>query len=697
MGCTHSKTKKKTKERSTLSQEGARETARERQAAAKDELFSRQSTSALQECGMQPKDTTGQEPAPAPQVLEALEVPVPHQTAMPNGTDVDVQTPAVVANSTAKPDGAPPAKSSLTDAKRKGSNGRARGHRASSHSIKTLESSSNISNTTSQTSSSHDEGRRGKHRNSDRYHRRHSHAGESASESASASRSLGRSDAKSKKKKSNTKKKTRRSKSSSSSSSEEEHGGLAVSSHENELPPGNSIAFEKEPSAGAQGRPKTRFPSTSGSSVSFEFQSNSSPSAVAIAAQHPSGSGSVIVSSSPRSVGVISSRGHAGDTFSNYQAASPAVVAPSAPSLLAATVDNVRVPRLSSPASASSANTSRLPYEPYNDFGPADGDDQLPPYEWVPSAMPVSSLLRLPEMNPTATAIAGHLGYRALDSSVAVVEDRGNVAVSVPPFTSYRNDTTASHWDRDAAQPSARFYDPAVDVEDGGVTSPLMPRTFYPHLPPVEWPTYAPAAPASRLPSSEVYYRNEENVPLRKGYEEEYGGDDADTYDDTQALYSPADAVAGARESRFGASAPRRLAPPSLVDAYVSNDVEDDNDGGVRQPRSSAGYHEDYYVNAPPRPPFSSLSYSRPKISILPSPYAYGPSPMVSAASVASAEENDAYMERSENRRLTHGGVGVHQYKPVTYLFDNSMDNWLQSRRTVAPQRELYADAADMW
>lgn len=664
MGCTNSKTvKKKLKERDTLSREGARETAKERQAAAEDELL-HQNTSALQATGMQTRDGTDQAPSPTAQDREALEVPVPnHQPAVSRDTVTTAELPTENdVNTTAKPN-EPPQKS--TRAEEQGRNNAALnavgGRRASTNSVEVPERGTA---STPQSSSSKAENRKRKHRKDDhRHRRRRNHGSESTSGSASQSPSLSHGDGK----KRSDKKKSRHSKKDS-------------------LP-----SDARSPATSSQKRaPLTSASSgSSSSSMSIEFQSDATPRVVP-AAQIPSvsGSSSVVVSNSPQpAADAASSRGRGADVSSSLHPPSEHKTSPSqirtnangaaehkcsgdvaqyALSLPAdAIVDEHRVPSLASQACASSAGTSRIPYEPYSEFGPWEGDDQLPPYEWVPRTMSVRSPLRQGKAAHKMTTI--DYGSAALVPDCYDDADAGP-ALPPDPVTSYRAAAPAeapSRW-TDYAASSVQFNEPTARGEGGERSDglPLVPRTFYPHLPPVQWPSYATTASALRSPAPSAYH-----------------DDDADLYDDTHALYSPADAAIDARDTRFAREA-RAPAPPSLIDAYVSDD----------------------YANSapppPPPPPAFTSSYVQPKITVLPSSHAYGPSPMLSAASVVSVDENvedNGLAGRLNGNYVAHGGVSAHQYKPVTYLFDNSMDNWLQTRRLVAPQRELYAGTEDLW
>ncbi|KPA84799.1 hypothetical protein ABB37_01281 [Leptomonas pyrrhocoris] len=602
MGCENSKIKKKPKDRDTLSREGARQTAKERQAAAE-----------------QARDNTDLTSPPVNKNSEALEVPVPNQAGRGSVVASPPEKPLeeAVQTTTLPEDAPPPLK--RNEAKK------IPGYRASSDSIESVDSESDKRTATS---SSQAQGRQHKKNKKD-------HSG-----------------AKAKKK---DRKKHRRSKVSSSSEDEVKSGSrkgrfdeysLSASSKECDAKRQGSTTLEKDPLASARGRSHSRPASTFGSGRSIEFESDA-VSRVVSAAPLPNADGSAVIASGPPRASF-----HAmpeDSTVITPENVNDTEAARNRPSL----VDDGHAPLFPSPAfgaAFSAADTGRVAYEPYNDFGPREVDDQLPPYEWVLRTMPVPSPLRQSD-DVEADREVGGIAYFNSAPSAGVA----------PP----------SRCDDADAAPSVHFYNPALDDYENGLP-PLVPRTFYPRLPPVQWASH------SVPPPSQPSYEEEEAAP--DSVEE-------DTGDDTPALYSPADT----RHNQFGRES-WRPASPSLVDAYVS---DDDVEGQRRHHRSSrAGYDDD---NSAPPP---SSYYPPPRISILPSPYAYGPSPMVSAASVVSADENrdgNSYAGRPRSTHVAQGGVNAHQYKPVTYLFDNSMDNWLQTRQAAAPQRELYANAADLW
>lgn len=653
MGCLSSKTKQKAKERDTLSQEGARETAKERQNAAEDELATRQNTSALQAAGTQSRDGADRlSDSPVAVDPEALEVPVPQHTSAPSSPAENVH------NTTAKPAVVTPG--SIRSAG-KGVHGTtpSKGRDATTPTSPSLAESNRKKKEKKDKKKQHDDD--AKHRHRDR-----------------------------KRKKGSKTTPSPRSESASIVLSASQSGGRKSSS------PPAEVAHVRP--ASVPSPLKTRLTSTSGSSLSFEFQSDVTPSVKPAVVQRTpglsasDGVGSVIVSTSPRSADYASSRGVSGvGAASGSQRGGAVPSSRAALSLVgshhADMVESAPVPLAAAAADAgagfsvpslhptydlrdaasvgTSTNASRVPYEPYTDFnvhGDDGDDDRLPPYEWVPRTMPLPSPLRRGDGAGTTS-----LG------DTSRLDQHYETSYGAAPMPSlYTGMAPLSDW-RDAApapaapMPSVRFYDPAVDASQGG-TPLLVPHTFYPHLPPVQWPSsYGPPTALNNGgaygPPSGLYRDRETDTSVSVEEEEE----DADG-NTLAALYSPADHAYGARDVRHRSRAV--AAPPSLVDAYVSDD--------------DAAY-EDY--GAPPAPP-------QPRISILPSPQTYGPSPMVSADAQA---YNGYGGGRSSVGYAAYSGVSAHQYKPVTYLFDNSMDNWVHTRRMPAPQRELYADAADLW
>ncbi|KPI85299.1 hypothetical protein ABL78_5639 [Leptomonas seymouri] len=701
MGCASSKIRKKPKEWDTHSQDGACETANERQAAADDQLLSQHNTSVLQATGMPVSDGLGQAPSIAVKDSKNLEIPVPRlsvkQEVDAAADPLTKKTVEDVAGATAKLDDA--LDSTESGAELKSEEEKMPGNRASSGNIES--SSGGIDETTS-TVSSHADGHRCRNEKKGRHRRQRGRAGESVSECELASLSLRHGDAKKRKK---NKKKSRRSKVGSPlddaaqlGDSEErfDECSLSASSQERQARKQSSTILKKEPSTNERARPQTRYTSASSNSLSIDFESNAAPSVMPVA-QHSVAGESAAVSSTSRSGGGGGSRGHAiqskkhgnsrEETSSRPRAEDFTVNAPEnmgdagaqqyKPSLLSATVGCISPPSLLTHASGAApfyASVSRIPYEPYSDFGAHEGDSLVPPYEWVPRTMPVSSLLRQRE-----TAHLASVNYAVSDQEAA-----RDMYLAAAPFAadaasplSYRDEAPRSHHD-DAVARMAHFHDPAVSDNDGGAP-PLAPRTFYPRLPPVQWPPYTTPPPQPSYTgtvSAASPSPPDGNVEgaTRASVEE-------CPHDDTHPLFSPADAL----DNGLGREL-RKQASTSLIDAYVS-----DGDVALRHHRGEG------YVDYSSAPPPSSSYYPPPRISILPSPYAYGPSPMVSAASVGGNTGRDAYAGQVSSSRLTNDRVSAHQYKPVTYLFDNPMDDWLQRRRAAAPQRELYAGAADLW
>lgn len=628
MGCINSKTKKKAKERDTLSQEGARQTAKEQQEAAEDQLASRQNTSALQAAGIQSRDGADRLSSLIAADPEALEVPVPAHTSAPSSPAEDI------INTTAKPAEAPKSHTAVEDkakaALRGGSLSTSSGpnitpDRGSDAATPTSPALSEARNKKKK----REKKKKGKH---DHKHGKNSKKNKSASHSESASVALS--------------------------------AGHSVS-HKDSPP----VEPPQQRPTSSRSRLQTRLTSTSGSSLSFEFESDAAPSAEPAVAAQPSwsASGGVVSSSS---IAVSSSRLSA-DAGSRQRANMTAAKITPATAAAAGNGESCQVPSphamdafQDAASAAISADASRVPYEPYPDLsghGGFDGDDdRLPPYEWAPRTMLIPSPLR--HDNTTSTAWLSGEAEAGLDMQYrGAYEALAQPSYNAVPAFSNGRDTAA------AAAPSVHFHDPNADDVAATDSALLMPRTFYPHLPPVSWSSYGSRPPpdhsAAYGPSSKFY--NDSDTGTSVSVEEDVNSGTP------EALYSPPDHAYG----RAAATRSRVVAaPPSLVDAYVSDDD---------------GYAE---FSAPPPPP--PPAPPQPKITVLPSPYTYGPSPMVAA----DAPYYDGYgIVRSNAGHAVYGGVSAHQYKPVTYLFDNSMDNWMHTRRMPAPQRELYADAADLW
>ncbi|KAK7199826.1 hypothetical protein NESM_000029800 [Novymonas esmeraldas] len=273
-------------------------------------------------------------------------------------------------------------------------------------------------------------------------------------------------------------------------------------------------------------------------------------------------------------------------------------------------------------AAEASCLSDRGLYEPYSDLGPRDGDAYLPPYEWAPRTMLVPSWRRGEGWVDTAP-------WRY---DVGEAEDDGNSAYAA------------------ALRGADEISVADTPTRDAGA-APLHLHTFYPRRLPAQWPPVHPHRHAS----------DEQPPPLPPLTHEAVDEDGATA---EAALYSPADTTTDERGPR------RRLAPPSLIDVYVSEA------GGYAPP-----------LQAAPSPP---------------SPRRVYPAPLTGSHNLLPLHFTEEEMPLRD-RRL-HGreadasrGVGAHQYKPVTYLFDSPMDTWPPARRVPSPQRVLYADAAALW
>nr|CAJ2479108.1 unnamed protein product [Leishmania braziliensis] len=300
--------------------------------------------------------------------------------------------------------------------------------------------------------------------------------------------------------------------------------------------------------------------------------------------------------------------------------------------------------------------SSRTSFEPYSDFGPRDGDDYLPPYEWAPRALPVSSPLRA--CGPVDMARWEYGENQLYGLTVA-----GETACFQDPMLSF-------------ADEDATVSDPVTPEVNYGA-SYLSLHTFYPRLPPARGPSSNAEGNdnMSREPAEAFNYPS---VSVDGLIQKAYSHQQQPTYQamygcNMDAHYSPAEYTAN------------ETTPPALVDVNVSEN------GDYTPPLPVKTAHPFYPSILPP----TQRSREGPHgVTGKPTTYPHALPTMAIAAPHVS-ENSDR--SRSGNSNVASIQVGSYLYKPVTYLFDRSIDDWLASRRVPSSKTESYAGVADMW
>ncbi|KAG5470625.1 hypothetical protein LSCM1_01871 [Leishmania martiniquensis] len=306
-----------------------------------------------------------------------------------------------------------------------------------------------------------------------------------------------------------------------------------------------------------------------------------------------------------------------------------------------------------------SSMSLRAPFEPYSDLGLRDVDDCLPPYEWAPRTLPVP---------PCDTGDVGQWVYgEKLFFEVAAAG--ATVSFQDPTMNMAREGVPTS--------------EPTAAEDNEGTSPPLTLHTFYPCLPSAQWPSStveaSVSAPGAFVATAECRPRVV-NAPVQQAHSQQqqqrrsqamYEGTANPSYSTTQ--YSQNGAV------------PRLAVPPALVDILVSEE------GSYALP-----------------PPQSTLYTFYPAPSHVPTHHTCGVPDGSSgklradlhALSAMTTAAPRIYHDGNRSRggiiSVAGAGVGTHQYKPVTYLFDSPADDWLPSRRLPSPQRALYAEVIDM-
>lgn len=591
MGCTNSKTAKRAQQRDTLSQEAARETAKEREVAAAD---GRNAAAGAQSIAAEAE-------AAAPSPPAQVETAAGAGAGQTNPVDVELLRSAAPSSemAAAAGPGEDPAKATphhphQHTSQRRGSSdsGHVYSHStgaAAAPSASSGKSSRSRSRSSGGSGGSGELGGTRKHKSSHgkpHKHRKRSHSGSGRNPLHTETRSP-----------------ASRAGSSASPS-----------------PPAATAAAAALPShAGAAARK-----SSSSGSVDFDFASDSSPAsaererAAAAAAAGKAHTGPAVATNGhPDEDTVAVNAGRSLSPLSNPLDSASARSA--VPSL--APASSVRGPSVHAvPAAAWETNSvsSRVPYEPYADVDLSDGDGRLPPYEWAPRTMPVPSPLRA--AGAAADAVAPRWwGHDASDGPLP------------------------------SAAAAVRFHDSVVRSA-GADARPV--HTLYPSLPPHALWSVSSVTESDRGLAAPVVAAT--------------------------TSYSPV-------ESRAQEAGPRRYAmPPSLVDVYVSEE------GGYQATHSPAPPPP----ASPPPPPVLAPYQHYP----VPAPVSRYADPMPYARGPEVLEPDTSYIYGDADRGRSVQGVGAHQYKPVTYLFDSPTDGWLRSRRVPSPpQRELYAGAADLW
>ncbi|CAG9580354.1 hypothetical protein LMJF_32_2190 [Leishmania major strain Friedlin] len=314
-------------------------------------------------------------------------------------------------------------------------------------------------------------------------------------------------------------------------------------------------------------------------------------------------------------------------------------------------------------AAEASSLPNRAPFEPYSDLGSRDVTDYLPPYEWAPRTLPVPSPLRA--CGPV---------------DMAQWEDGENQFCGLA-----------------AAGTTARFQDPVVNVSAEGATTsnsavaegnygashPFALHTFYPRLPPAQWSSSS-SDDTINGPEASAAAFDYPHLPVNAFIQKAHPHQQQPTYramyeGDASVRYSPAGYASHE-------ATPRRAVPPSLVDVHVSEAV------GYASPPLVNNAHS-FYPSRALLPMHHSHAVPD-SGSGKPMAYSHAlPAMTTSAPQIY----HDGNRNRSGNISIVSIGGGVHPHKPVSYLFDSSMDDWLQSRHAQPPQRQLYGESVDMW
>ncbi|TPP47239.1 hypothetical protein CGC20_34470 [Leishmania donovani] len=314
-------------------------------------------------------------------------------------------------------------------------------------------------------------------------------------------------------------------------------------------------------------------------------------------------------------------------------------------------------------AAEASFVSNRAPFEPYSDLEPRDATDYLPPYEWAPRTLPVPSPLR-------ACGPVDMAQWEDGESQFCGLAAAGTTARFQDPMVS-------------VSVEGARTSDSGAAEGNDGASHPLSLHTFYPRLPPAQWASSRSEDCANR-PEASAGAFDYPHLPVNAFIQKAHSNEQQPTYQaiyegDESVHYSPA-------EYPSNEATPRRTVPPSLVDVHVSEAV------GYASP-----------------PPVNTAYSFYPSRALLPmhhrhavpdggssKPMAYSHAPPAITTSAPQIYQ-DGNRSRSGNISVVGIGGGVHPHKPVSYLFDSSMDDWLQSWHAQPPQRQLYSKSVGMW
>ncbi|GET91563.1 hypothetical protein, unknown function [Leishmania tarentolae] len=305
---------------------------------------------------------------------------------------------------------------------------------------------------------------------------------------------------------------------------------------------------------------------------------------------------------------------------------------------------------------------NRASFEPYSDVDLRDLASYLPPYEWAPRTLPVPSPLR-------ACGPVDMAQWEARENQLCGLGATGT--------TARFQDAMASMSSECATTPDSGAAECHYDL-----SHPLTLHKFYPRLAPLQLALLNSEGNARRPEVAASAFNHPSlavNAFLQQGHSWQHQPAFQSMYEgDASAHYSPADYASHA-------ATPRQAVSPSLVDVHVSEE---------------SGY-------VPPSPVYAAYSYPSP--ALLPTHQSHPVSdrgsgkPMSSSHALPAistgAPENcqDGKRSRSSNISVTGMSGGAHPHKPVSYLFDSSMDDWLQSRSLQPQQRQLYGEPVDMW